>query len=190
VGEYGQTIGVVCHSLDITEVLNTKQQIAAANIALEKKDHFLLNMQHDIKTPISNIVGLTEILCSSEQKPKKIQEYINCMHKTSKSLMALVADMLEFSKLETEKVPQQEWMFDLKAMLQNVEELNSIAVANKDLKILVEHDENLAQHIIADKYRLDRILINLVANALKFTDQGTIKITTKIIKIISESKAL
>ena len=187
VDEYGQSIGLVCNSLDITEVINAKQQAEAANIA---KDQFLLNMQHDIKTPISNIIGLAEILRSSAQNPETIQEYVNYIHKTASSLMGIVVDMLEFARLENEKIPHQECIFDLKEMLQKVVELNSIGVVNKGLKILVEHDQNIAQHIIADRYRLHRILINLFANAVKFTDHGTIKITTRIIKIISKSNLI
>jgi two-component system aerobic respiration control sensor histidine kinase ArcB len=183
----GTVIGVVGNSLDVTEIVIAKKKAEEAN---NIKSQFLLNMQHDIKTPISHIIGLTEILKTSEDIPKKLKEYLNHIHISSKSLMDLMTDILRFSDIEAGETPKREWKFDLKEIIKKTVELNTIVVQQKGLEILIKHDDSISYNLIGDRDRLHRILLNLFANALKFTNKGTIKITTKVVKVLKNSRII
>lgn len=180
-------IGVVGNSLDISEIVLAKKK---AEEASKVKSQFLLNMQHDIKTPISHIIGLTGILRAETKISKKFEEYLNYIHISSKSLMDLMTDIIHFSDIESEEMPKREWKFNLKEIIQKTVELNTIAVQQKGLKILIEYDDAVSYNLIGDRHRLQRIFLNLFSNAIKFTHEGGIKITTRIVKILKNSRII
>ena len=170
-------IGVVGNSLDISEIVLAKKKAEEAN---KIKSQFLLNMQHDIKTPISHIIGLTDILRAETETPEKFKKYLSYIHTSSKSLMDLMTDILHFSDMESEEMPKREWKFDLKEIIRKTVELNAIVVQQKRLEILIEYDDTVSYNLIGDRNRLQRIFLNLFSNAIKFTHKGSIKITTRV----------
>jgi two-component system aerobic respiration control sensor histidine kinase ArcB len=180
-------IGVVGNSLDVTEIVLAKKK---AEEASKIKSQFLLNMQHDIKTPISHIIGLTNILRTSETIPKQSKEYLNYIYVSSKSLMDLMTDILHFSDMESEEMPKREWKFNLKEIIKKTIDLNAIAVQQKGLEILIEYDDAVSYNLIGDRNRLQRIFLNLFGNAIKFTNKGSIKISTRVVKMLKNSRII
>lgn len=185
------TIGIVGNSLDVTEIINAKAKAEAAN---NVKTQFLLNMQHDIKTPISHIIGLTNIISSMDNLPDNLKEYIHYITISGERLMSLIVDVLHYSDIETNttiaNTNNQEWKFNLLDLIKETKDLNIIAVNDKNLKIIISHDNAIPTNLIGNKHKLHRILINLFDNALKFTSKGTITITTKLVKILDYPKII
>ncbi len=186
--KYNKTIGIVGNTLEVTEIINAKAKAEAAN---NVKTQFLLNMQHDIKTPISHIIGLTNLMSSMDNLPKRLEEYINYITISSERLMSLIVDVLHYCDIETDTMTKNhEWKFNILDLIQQTRDLNIIAVNDKNLKIIVNHDNNIEENLIGNKHKIHRILINLFDNALKFTPKGTIRITTKLVKNLNYPKII
>lgn len=182
-----KTIGIVGNSLDVTEIVNAKAKAETAN---NVKTQFLLNMQHDIKTPISHIIGLTNIMFSMRELSSKVKEYIGYIKISSERLMDLIVDILHYCDLETTTTSNQEWKFNLIELVQKTIDLNIIAIQEKGLNIVINHDHNISKNLIGNRDKLHRILINLFDNALKFTSKGTIIISTKVVKMLEYPKVI
>ena len=175
------TIGIVSHSLDVTEIITAKAKAEAAN---NVKNQFLLNMQHDIKAPISNIIGLTNIMSALENTPSKVREYIGYIKISSERLMGLIVDILNNCDLETQSHQAPEWKFNIIELIQKTIDLNIIPIQEKGLNIILNHDYKISKHLIGHRDKLHRIIVNLFDNALKFTAAGSITITTRLLKIL------
>jgi signal transduction histidine kinase len=182
-----KVIGIVSHSLDVTEIINAKAKAEAAN---NVKNQFLLNMQHDIKAPISNIIGLANIMSSIENTPTKIREYIGYIKISSERLMGLVVDILNNCDLENKSTPHPEWKFNLIELIQKTIDLNIIPIQEKGLNIIINHDYKISKHLIGHRDKLHRIIVNLFDNSLKFTPSGNITITTKLLKTLEYPRVI
>lgn len=185
--ESDNIIGVVGNSLDITEIVESKKKVEEAN---NIKAQFLLNMQHDIKTPISHIIGLTEVLSTMDGISEKAKEYIGYISLSSKKLMGFMVDMLRFADLESEAMPKREWKLDLKEIIQKTVDLYIIPIKKKNLEINLDYDNSISYTLTADRDRLQKIILNLFDNALKFTEKGTIRIATKVAKVLPDSNII
>lgn len=186
--KHNKTIGIAGNTLEVTDIINAKAKAEAAN---NVKTQFLLNMQHDIKTPISHIIGLTNVMSSMDNLPKRLKEYINYITISGERLMSLIVDVLHYCDIETDTMTKnQEWEFNLSDLIQQTRDLNIIAINEKNLKIIVNHDNAIEGNLIGNKHKIYRILINLFDNALKFTSKGTIKITTKLVKFLDYPKVI
>jgi two-component system aerobic respiration control sensor histidine kinase ArcB len=187
IGSNDTVIGVVGNSLDVSEIVLAKKKAQEAN---KIKSEFLLNMQHDIKTPISHIMGFTDILRNSKEIPKKFKEYLGYIYVSSKSLMELMTDILHFSDMESEEMPKRDWKFDLKEIIEKTVALNKIAVQQKGLEVLIKYDDSISYNLIGDRNRLQRIFLNLFSNAIKFTNKGSVEITTRVVKMLTDSRII
>ncbi len=183
--ENNQIIGIVGNSLDVTELVNAREKAEEAN---NIKTQFLLNMQHDLKTPLSNIIGLANILNAIEDLPKKTKKFINYMKISSERLMDLIVDILQYTNLETNH--NLEWKFNLKELIQKTIELHIISIRQKNLEIIIDYNNDVPIELVGDRDKIHKILLNLFDNALKFTEHGTIKITIKIVKVIDYPKVI
>ncbi len=183
--ENNQIIGIVGNSLDVTKLVKAQKTAEEAN---NTKTQFLLNMQHDLKTPLSNIIGLANILNTTEDLPKKTKEFVSYIKISSERLMDLIVDILQYTNFEVKH--NLEWNFNLKDLIQKTIELHIISVQQKNLEIIIEHDNNIPLELIGERDKIHKILLNLFDNAVKFTEQGKIKITTKIVKVIDYSKII
>lgn len=157
---------------------------------MENIKQFLLNMQHDIQTPVSNIIGLTNVISSMQDVPEKIREYIGYIKISSERLLDLMTEILEHCDIAKPTITltsNKEWTFSLTDLIQNTVDLNIITIQDKGLKVVINKDSNIPKNLIGNQDKLHRIFINLLDNALKFTSKGTITITTKLIKIINSN---
>jgi signal transduction histidine kinase/CheY-like chemotaxis protein len=143
--------------------------------ALEFKSLFLANMSHEIRTPLNIIIGFNSILKRSI-RDTKLQKYLESIETSSYNLLRFLNDILDMSKIEAGKIHLNPESINLKLLVTNIKELFMLKAAEKNLDIIVEFDKRLPDEILIDEIRLRQILVNLVGNAIKFTETGHVKI--------------
>lgn len=147
-----------------------------ANAATRAKSAFLANMSHEIRTPMNAILGMTEILSISNLGDEEM-EYINIIQNSGQSLLNLINDILDLSKLESGKVKFESIEFSLKDIIEDLERLFHAVIKEKPLTIYFDIADDLPMRYLGDPYRLKQILTNLIGNAVKFTVQGNIVVS-------------
>ncbi|MTJ09837.1 GAF domain-containing protein [Anabaena sp. UHCC 0204] len=158
------------------DLVHAKQEAEAANKA---KGEFLANMSHEIRTPMNAVLGFTELLASTiTDNPAK--EYIEAISSSGKILLALINDILDLSKIEAGKLQIHFEPVDLRLLLQDIKIVFSQTANSKGIKLETEIDHHLPTIIQIDEVRLRQILLNIVGNAIKFTDQGYVKIIVNL----------
>jgi signal transduction histidine kinase/DNA-binding NarL/FixJ family response regulator len=162
-----------------TQALETAKE--AAEVANRAKGEFLANVSHEIRTPMNSILGFCEMLRGITLEPRS-QAFLQAINSSSKTLMALLNDILDLSKIEAGKLELQYEQVDLRQLISEIQQIFSQKINEKKIQLLVEINQNVPSLIIFDEIRLRQILFNVVGNAIKFTKQGFVKIT-----IISES---
>ncbi|MDD2287152.1 MAG: HAMP domain-containing sensor histidine kinase, partial [Paludibacter sp.] len=145
------------------------------------KTEFLNNMSHEIRTPLNGIVGFSEMLKDPQISNEQIKSYTGIIQKSSYQLLKIVEDILEISALETNKVQLSEEVFNLNQLLEELSSCYNNLAKAKGLSFYLEKGEsNQKSGILSDKTKLTRILTNLLENALKFTDEGSVLFGYKI----------
>jgi len=147
----------------------------AAEQATRAKSNFLATMSHEIRTPMSGIIGTAHLLQTTQQD-KTQKEYTQALLDASKSLHALIDDILDFSKIEANKLHLQHVSFDLQHTINEVVAVLSPNAEHHSLELIVFIDPQLPRYVIGDSQRIRQILFNLLGNAIKFTEQGEIKL--------------
>lgn len=177
--ERGKVIGVICNSLDITKLKKTEAELQAAKEKAEASDkaksEFIHNMEHDIRTPFNGVWGFASILAEEETDREK-KYFLSSIAACAKELLDYCDSILDFSKIEHGSTPIFEKSFALKALVKSVFEIENVAAKHKKLAFSVEYEDNLPNVVIGDASRLKRILLNLVGNAIKFTNEGKVKL--------------
>ncbi|MGI0482242.1 ATP-binding protein [Geminocystis sp. CENA526] len=147
----------------------------AAEMANISKSEFLANMSHEIRTPMNAILGFSNLL-QDLISDNRAKSYLNCITSSGETLMALINDILDLSKIEAGKMPIQYEPVNLINLLQEVVNIFYLKAQEKSLTLLLETQEYSPEIIIFDEVRLRQILFNLIGNAIKFTDKGYVKI--------------
>lgn len=182
-----EIIGLLGVSLDITKQKQTEQALA---IALEKaesanraKNTFIANMSHDIRTPLTGVIGMSQLLEQQLQNEKE-KQYARWIHESGNQLLKLLNGILEITSAEqVNEHTLNETSFSLSHCLKELTHLERPAALIKGLDFRVEIDPNLPELIITDRAKIHRVLLNLISNAVKFTHHGFVKI-----KVIQDSE--
>ncbi len=152
-----------------------------AEDANRAKSEFLANMSHDIRTPLNAVTGFSELLASIIMDPKQ-QSYIEAVITASKSLHTLISDLLDLAKIEAGRVQIKYSPVNLTRLFLEIEQIFERKIKVKNLQFMIEMDDKLPGTLMLDETRLRQVLLNLVGNAVKFTEKGYIKISVMQIK--------
>ena len=151
---------------------NMYQALAAAEHANRAKTTFLNNMSHDIRTPMNAIIGFTALCAKSVNDTEKITEYLNKIATSSNHLLSLINDILDMSRIESGKVRIEEQEVYLPDVLHDLRTIIQSDVANKNLELFIDTLDVKDESVFCDKLRLNQILLNLMSNAIKYTNAG------------------
>ena len=164
---------------DITEQKEAERNRLAREVAEESnraKSAFVAHMSHEIRTPLNSVLGFGELLERDDSLTERQKEYVQAINRSGMHLLGLINDILEFSKIEAGKTSLNEAPFRIYEFLKDLEMMFRLRTDKKGLRLIVEWDESVPQHVIADEGKLRQIMVNLMGNAVKFTDTGEVKV--------------
>lgn len=160
-------------------IQNTEAALAQAQNANQAKSRFLANMSHELRTPLNAILGFTQLMTRDVSIGAEQQETLKIINRSGEHLLRLINDILEMSKIEVGQITLNESQFDLYVMLKSIEEMLRLKATAKKLELLFDIASDVPQLIYTDEGKLRQIIINLLGNALKFTEQGSITLRVR-----------
>ena len=167
--------GMVSTYTDVTEDRKREQELEKARVEAESaelaKSEFLANMSHEIRTPMNGVMGMAELLATTNLDAKQ-KMFTDVIVKSGASLLTIINDILDFSKIDAGQMELDTAPFILADAIEDVATLVSAKVAEKDLELIVRIDPKLPQMMVGDVGRIRQIVTNLLGNAVKFTEQG------------------
>lgn len=161
------------------EIIERQKAEEQLTLALEAKSSFLANMSHELRTPLNGILGCSELMAKAPNFPATYRSYLEMITRSGEHLLNLINDVLDLSKLEAGRMTLNPTEFDLYNLLKELEKLFELKARNKGLILTVNFEKSVPQYVKADAVKLRQILINLISNAIKFTEVGEVTITVK-----------
>lgn len=166
------------------ELEQQNEKLYAANALAEQskiaKEQFLATMSHEIRTPLNAIIGFQQLLNDTPLNEEQ-KEYLESIDFASKNLLVIINDILDLSKIEAGKLEINQELLNIKETIDSVTDLVEFNLKEKRLYLSFIHDNEIPENVIGDKARFNQILLNLIGNAIKFTEQGGVTITSKLI---------
>ena len=171
--------GILIIAQDISELNRVKEELEDAKLQAEEisrmKTSFLANMSHEIRTPLNGIIGMTDLLKGTELSSVQ-KNYSSIILKSANSLLLLINDILDYSKIEAGKLKLGIVSFNLRSLMEDIKDMLLINVKERNIDFDIRIDPSVSEKLIGDPRRIKQILLNLIGNALKFTLKGFIEI--------------
>lgn len=179
----------------LDELKETVARLESENLRLEKlaeqadaankaKSDFLAMISHEIRTPMNGVIGLTELMLDMEQDDKQ-KKYTGLILTSARNLLTLINSLLDFSKIEADMMELDITEFNLRKLVEELMTLYNVATFRKDVQVFSEIDPDVPAFFIGDSYRIRQILVNLLGNAIKFTDVGSV-----VLKVIYTQQSI
>ena len=159
----------------VTLVADLKEQRTKAENAASTKSRFLANMSHEIRTPLNGVIGTTQLMNDTNLNERQ-KKYLDVIQFSGNHLLGIINDILDYSKIDAGKMTFEKHSFNLKEVLEKVTSMLQIKAQEKNLALELVMSEDLPNHVLSDSIRLKQVLINLVNNAVKFTDTGKVEV--------------
>lgn len=165
-----------------------RQARDAADQANHAKTQFVANISHELRTPMNGVIGMTDLLRSSELNEEQI-EYTETVHRSARSLLGIINDILDFSKLDFDKLELTEQRYDLETVIEEALSLLTAEAFAKGLELSATIGRDVPSEVVGDAGRLRQVLLNLINNAVKFTHSGEVNLSCTLVKM-DEPQAL
>jgi len=168
---------------EIAEEAKSKAENATriAEDAVKAKQQFLSNMSHEIRTPMNAIIGFTKVVLKTELSPKQ-QEYLSAIKISGDALIVLINDILDLAKVDSGKMSFMQAPFKMSLSISAMLHLFETKIQEKNLELITKYDQRIPDVLVGDPVRLHQIILNLVSNAVKFTNRGTITVSVNLIE--------
>ncbi len=180
----GKIVGTFGVSRDITELIETQKQLQEArdlaNHANRAKGDFLANMSHEIRTPMNGIIGMAELLRDTLLDNAQ-QSFLEMISHSSQSLLRIINEILDFSKIESGKLDIESMPFSLQACVGDATKTLGIRAAQKNLSLALDISAEIPKIVQGDDGRLRQVLVNLIGNAIKFTENGSVTVRVVLV---------
>jgi PAS domain S-box-containing protein len=153
-----------------------QKALLAAEVANRAKSEFLANMTHELRTPLNAILGFAQVMNRDVSLCPEQEKYLGIISRSGEHLLGLINDILDMSKIEAGRISFNETSFDLYRLLDSLEEMFQLKAQSKSLKLIFERTPDVPQYVQTDEGKLRQVLINLLGNAIKFTQEGRVRL--------------
>ncbi|TXH00649.1 MAG: PAS domain S-box protein [Rhodocyclaceae bacterium] len=181
----GSVSGLLGVIVDITDRKTAEREVVrakeAAEAASRAKSHLLANMSHESRPPLTGVIGMTDLALDTELSAEQ-REYLSIAKSSAESLLTVINDILDFSKIEAGKLSIEHIAFDLHRLIADVLKPLAMRADEKGIELISAVIDNVPRFVLGDPSRIRQVLVNLVGNAIKFTDTGRITLTTDLMQ--------